>query len=154
MPPISPLSPLSPQPNPSPALLLLSANVASSLTTLQERYLSFLTQNPQLCPSDIAYTLASRRDKLPHRTYALVQDGQVVDASAPAKAPAIAPEIYLIFSGQGAQWGGMGKELLNDEFVRMDLERMDSMLKMVEHPPSWSIIGSPAPAPLVLSSQP
>jgi acyl transferase domain-containing protein len=65
----------------------------------------------------------------------------VVESSVPVTAPATVPEIYLIFSGHGAQWAGMGKELLKDEFLRMDLERMNSILQRVEHPPSWSIIG-------------
>jgi acyl transferase domain-containing protein len=50
----------------------------------------------------------------------------------------------MIFSGQGAQWPGMGKELIeNDDFFRKDISAMDAVLQRLEHPPNWTIVGEP-----------
>lgn len=49
----------------------------------------------------------------------------------------------LLFSGQGAQWPGMTKELIeNDKPFRDDLVKMDQVLKGLEFPPSWNLIGN------------
>ncbi|SPN98494.1 related to polyketide synthase [Cephalotrichum gorgonifer] len=134
--PISPISQV-----PRPELLLLSANTSGSLTTSIDRYRDFFQGNPSLSPSNVAYTLAFHRDKLPHRAFALVQGGELIEASAPAKAPGAAPDVFLIFSGQGAQWAGMGSDLIQaDELFRRDIESMDAVLQRVEHPPAWSLI--------------
>jgi malonyl CoA-acyl carrier protein transacylase len=49
----------------------------------------------------------------------------------------------LVFSGQGAQWPGMAKELIeNDKPFRDDLVKMDQVLKGLEFPPSWNLTGN------------
>lgn len=49
----------------------------------------------------------------------------------------------MIFSGQGAQWAGMGKEMIQgDPEFRADIETMDSILRGLKCPPSWTIIGT------------
>lgn len=69
-------------------------------------------------------------------------DGAVVEKSAPAKAPVGDPDIVMVFSGQGAQWPEMGKELfLTDEGFRTDIVEMDRLLESLIYPPSWSIEG-------------
>lgn len=128
---------------PRPELLLLSANTSGSLTTAIDQYRDFLHKNPNILTSDIAYTLAFRREKLPHRAFALVQDGAVVETSSTAKAAGGEPEVFFVFSGQGAQWVGMGTDLIEtDELFRRDIETMDAVLQHVEHPPSWSIMST------------
>jgi acyl transferase domain-containing protein len=58
------------------------------------------------------------------------------------KATGQAPKVFLVFSGQGAQWPGMGRELIEgDDYFRKDIESMDGVLQRLEHPPSWSITG-------------
>jgi malonyl CoA-acyl carrier protein transacylase len=52
--------------------------------------------------------------------------------------------VVMVFSGQGAQWAGMGKELTQlGASVMEDVKRMDSALKKVKRPPSWTIKGTP-----------
>lgn len=56
---------------------------------------------------DLAFTLNTRREKLPHRAFTVVKDKEVIETSSLSKIPAKAQDVYLIFSGQGAQWAGM-----------------------------------------------
>jgi acyl transferase domain-containing protein len=130
-------------PDPRAELLLLSANTASSLKDQIELYEGYVRHKSEnLMSFDLAYTLALRRDKLPHRAFSVLQNGQFTTTSSLVKAPAEAPQLYLIFSGQGAQWPGMGKELIQcDPLFRKTIERMDEVLRNVAEPPSWTLIG-------------
>lgn len=56
---------------------------------------------------DLAFTLNTRREKLPHRAFTVIKDKEIIETSGLAKIPAKAQDVYLIFSGQGAQWAGM-----------------------------------------------
>lgn len=51
--------------------------------------------------------------------------------------------INFVFTGQGAQWAGMGKELLQD-FVdfHADIKAMDSALAQLPDGPPWTIEGT------------
>lgn len=93
--------------------------------------------------NNVAYTLALRREKLPHRTFAILQGGDVLETTIPTKRLASSPTIAMIFSGQGAQWSGMGRELiLSSPSFREDIIRMDSALQSLRIPPTWSILGT------------
>lgn len=125
-----------------PELLLVSANTAASLKEQVDRYQEFVALHPEVNKRDIAYTLATKREALPHRTFTIVHDDNIIETSAPVKAPSKAPDVYFIFSGQGAQWPEMAKQLVTtDPLFEADLKRMDSVLKSLAHRPRWSIIG-------------
>ncbi|KAL4910615.1 hypothetical protein BDW74DRAFT_184453 [Aspergillus multicolor] len=84
-----------------------------------EAYLDSLRQNanePRTRFANLAYTLNERRTHHPWRSYALAQHGtpakDIVAAwSAPVKSMAN-PTIGFVFTGQGAQWPTMGRELM------------------------------------------
>lgn len=127
---------------PHPELLLVSANTAASLKEQVDRYQEFVALHPEVNKHDIAYTLATKREALPHRAFTIVHDDSIIETSAPVKAPSKAPDVYFIFSGQGAQWPEMAKQLVaGDPLFEADLKRMDGVLKSLSHRPSWSIIG-------------
>lgn len=47
----------------------------------------------------------------------------------------------MVFSGQGSQWVGMGKELiLTDSSFRSDVVFMDEVLQRLPAPPDWSLV--------------
>ena len=95
----------------------------------------------------MAYTLAQRREHHMHRTYCTVGgDGTLAQPAAAAKAPTNPPDVAMIFSGQGAQWPQMGRELiLTNSLFRSDIGAMDNILQSLQHPPAWSIEGQFSP---------
>lgn len=89
-----------------PELLLVSANTALSLKEQIRRVQDLVLSGSAPAVYDLAYTLNVRREKLPHRAFTVVQDGEILETSSLTKAPAKTQDVYLIFSGQGAQWAG------------------------------------------------
>lgn len=106
-----------------------------------------MTQNPGNS-TDLAYTLACHREVMPHRAFVVLNpDGAVVETSPTAKAPTPGPEVIMVFSGQGAQWPGMGRQLFeSDKDFKNDILEMNRLLKSLLHPPSWNLQGERAPA--------
>ncbi|KAJ8066769.1 hypothetical protein OCU04_004157 [Sclerotinia nivalis] len=48
----------------------------------------------------------------------------------------------MVFSGQGAQWPEMGRDiLLKDPEFRKDIAEMGQILQSLIHPPSWTLAG-------------
>ncbi|KAH3942932.1 hypothetical protein HBI24_080280 [Parastagonospora nodorum] len=123
----------------SPQLLLYSANTQKSLKEQVDLYRSYARNHPDSIP-DLAYTLAIHRERLSQRAFAIWNNGEL-ETSALSKAPTGPPTITMIFSGQGAQWAGMGKNLIETEAsFRQDLVSMDEILQKFNKPPSWSIL--------------
>lgn len=96
--------------------------------------------------SDLAYTLAERRTKFNQRAFAVVDQRQL--ASDLDEANVIVGTSFhqeplpyaFVFTGQGAQWPGMGKQLLDESPVFRDAIRgLDEILKALPHPPEWTI---------------
>lgn len=94
--------------------------------------------------SDIAYTRAVNREHLPHRAFAIVENGEFVETSGGLKASQNVPAVTMVFGGQGAQWSEMGKELiLTDHDFREDILKMDQIIKGLRfHAPEWNLIGT------------
>ena len=127
--------------SPKPELLLFSANTASSLSEHIRRDEDWLRLNPAL-HSDMAYTRAIHREHLPHRAFSIIDDGSFIQSASGLKVPQDSPTVVVVFSGQGAQWPEMGKELiLGDPNFRRDILKMDQKLKDLIHPPHWNMIG-------------
>ncbi|KAL2194238.1 polyketide synthase [Corynascus similis CBS 632.67] len=125
---------------PRPELLLFSANSPTSLNRQIRSFQEFAAQKPEVV-KDIAYTLALHRERLPHRAFAIIQDGKLLEASTQTKAPTSAPRITMVFSGQGAQWPRMGRQLIStSSSFRQDIIFMDRILQGLRIPPKWSII--------------
>ena len=58
------------------------------------------------------------------------------------KAPTVAPDVAMVFSGQGAQWPGMGRDLIRSNKAFLDdIRTMDRILGTLSHPPEWTIEG-------------
>ncbi|KAK6956533.1 hypothetical protein Daesc_001811 [Daldinia eschscholtzii] len=124
-----------------PELLIISANTQNSLkqqVEQYEKYISLRTSNVY----NVAYTLALRRERLPHRAFMIKSDDQIVDISGLARIPARSSrrKVTMIFTGQGSQWAEMGKGLFltNREF-REDIHLMDDILRRAARPPNWTI---------------
>ncbi|KAI8932182.1 hypothetical protein NX059_011064 [Plenodomus lindquistii] len=106
----------------SPNLFVLSADSPVSLKALIQSYYSWIEQQQDLDTllTDLSYTLLHRRSALPYRfsvvaeTRASLVTALSEGSSTPSKRSA-QPEdldVFFVFTGQGAQWAGMGRELL------------------------------------------
>lgn len=122
-----------------PQLLVVSAKSKDSLNGQIDRLQAYL-ESTKLPLSDIAYTLGLRREHLTHRAFAITQsDGKIssFERSASVKTP-----IVFVFTGQGAQWPGMGRQLIEKaQGFREDIKMMDRILQRLENKPLWSLEG-------------
>ncbi|KAF2972065.1 hypothetical protein GQX73_g1627 [Xylaria multiplex] len=112
----------------------LLRNVAAIGAVAHEYYLA-----------DLAYTLNLRRTRFAHRAYVVAREGQEVEAFSKAasqtgsvsKRPV---SIGFLFTGQGAQWAGMGKIALQQFPVMLDtMQHLDRILGKVQPKPSFSM---------------
>src|SRR5262249_15703318 len=139
---------------PEPYLLTLSARRPEVLNQVAENYREFLRGDERTVPAfrDICYTASVRRD---HHDYRLGIIGQttheladhlaaylesglsagVIARTAIEAAPA---KIAFVFSGQGSQYLGMGRQLLATEPVfRNTLESCDRAIRKFA---GWSLL--------------
>ncbi|KAH8660627.1 putative polyketide synthase [Xylariales sp. PMI_506] len=124
--------------HPHKSLLLLSGNSPASVSKIAENYGEYLSRNPSHLDS-MAYTLASRRERLKLGTYCIA-DGTTISAPAPPVENKGVRHVAFVFTGQGAQWVGMGRDMMleNMQFAA-SIQKMDEVLKTLEHPPAWTL---------------
>lgn len=121
-------------------LLLLSAGHPDSLEQMQQSYQNYATKFPGRL-DNLEYTLAKRREHLPIRGFCITKGDDVgVVMSQPLTSQPQKQPVAFVFTGQGAQWAGMGKELLESypEFL-LDIREMDKVLQKQKHSPGWTI---------------
>lgn len=93
---------------------------------------------------DLAYTLSERRTKLWHRAFITTRNTELDEKTEEwvvAKKSGQTPSIGFVFTGQGAQWAQMGRDLLQFfPWTRSILEELDEVLQTLPSPASWSLI--------------
>ncbi|EED14463.1 polyketide synthase, putative [Talaromyces stipitatus ATCC 10500] len=140
--------------------LTISANSEISLCDSIERLLIYLRQHPQISIRDVSWTLYEKRSVLPFRVAVPARDtteactnlewkldelkangnGKTVTKTVLTKRK---PRVLGIFTGQGAQWAGMGKMLLqHSEYARETIDELDDALRSLsaEDRPSWTLL--------------
>lgn len=122
---------------PKKELLVLSANHTNSLERLVTNSKAFLEKNPDTV-ADLAHTLGVGREHLPFRTF-MVSGGEITEGARGVKANG--PQaVNFVFTGQGAQWVGMGKDLLSEyPLVLENIRKLDRTLQQLPDSPSWSL---------------
>jgi acyl transferase domain-containing protein len=90
--------------------------------------------------ADLAFTLASKRSSFPWRTFSVTLPGSLTDLSwsEPAR---LRHDLRLcfVFTGQGAQWPSMGRELYKYEAFRTSIVEADIYFKSLGS--RWSLRG-------------
>ena len=132
--------------------IMLSARSEDALRGYAMKLASWLTERVDLNGDspvlpDLTYTLGKRRNHHPHRltlvarsmpelieeldAFAIKEDSVKVRTSFTPR-PESAPRVAFIMSGQGPQWWGMGRELMQHEPVfRHVIEQCDAALRGV-----------------------
>lgn len=92
---------------------------------------------------DLAYTLSEKRTRHYHRGYTIANNASLdpqsftVGTIRPDQ-----PKIGFVFTGQGAQWSEMGKDLVETFPVAADQVRyLDEVLQTIPNPPTWTLFG-------------
>ncbi|KAJ0414376.1 hypothetical protein BJY00DRAFT_321073 [Aspergillus carlsbadensis] len=92
--------------------------------------------------ADLSYTLGVRRVHLPYRAFAIASPHTSLETSvfATTSPRTRAPVVTFVFTGQGAHWAGMGRELVqtNPHFTAA-VDEMDEALQQLQKPPPWSL---------------
>lgn len=125
---------------------------ASNKTALEQRVtdVAAAIDLDQVNVVDLAYTLGVRRSHLPVRGFLLVRPGLLradfsldnLQTHADGKPYSKLP-ITFAFTGQGAQWPEMGRELLAEfPSFRKTIQSLDSTLQLLPHPPSWTLFAA------------
>ena len=127
-------------------LLPLSGKTDQALREAAERYLSWLDERVgDLAPAasaadallaDMAWTASVGRSHFPHRAGVPFKDAELLRAGLKAIADGIdgaeagtAAKTAFVYTGQGAQWPGMGKTLYEREpVVRAVLDRCEAVM--------------------------
>ncbi|KAI9035214.1 lovastatin nonaketide synthase [Aspergillus affinis] len=138
---------------------VFSAASERTLAAVLRNYAQHLKTLDHVNLRSLAYTLHSRRSALPFRTAIWATslqdllskiDGQLNDF-ATKKTPSLGVrglskpnrKILGVFTGQGAQWAGMGKQLLERvPCARQIIAELDASLASlpVKHRPSWTLL--------------
>ncbi|MEU3477286.1 SDR family NAD(P)-dependent oxidoreductase [Streptomyces sp. NPDC033754] len=102
-------------------LLPLSAPDAAGLDRLTEQWRRTLEETPEAALAQLTATAGAGRAHLPVRRAVFGRDREqllaALASATPAAGPVKAPRVAFLFSGQGAQYFGMGRELYETEPV-------------------------------------
>ncbi|MCJ1251645.1 hypothetical protein MMC30_008880 [Trapelia coarctata] len=122
-------------------LLVFSAHDKATLKRNMSAY-SRIRENMDLL--DLAYTLSIRRSKLGCRAFAICRDDSYISdintASENMTKHSRITALAFVFSGQGAQWSGMGAKLLAlyPSFLQT-IRELDNCLAKLPDAPEWKI---------------
>jgi acyl transferase domain-containing protein len=120
-------------------LFLTTANTSGSLQNQIQNLRDYGLANKETI-DDISYTLACRREHLPHRAFVVVQGFSFTASNVAFVSNMSTTRLAMVFTGQGAQWARMGIELLHaNPIFASSIKAMDCDLRDLPLPPSWSI---------------
>ncbi|KAE8333423.1 putative polyketide synthase [Aspergillus sergii] len=122
-------------------LLVVSAQDAQSLKARINHATDYVNRHPEK-KQDLSFTLGVRRKHLAHRAFAVYDPTSPLSPSDFQSAhPLVSAHLTFVFTGQGAQWPGMGQGLIKAyQCFRMDMLELETILMSIEDPPQWSLM--------------
>lgn len=135
-----------------PKLLVFSASSEYSLEKLTASYADHFKDGieqkkySQAFLDDLAYTLGSRRTHLAWRSFSIAPSSADLlaieqNSSEPRQKSETSPRLGFVFTGQGAQWYGMGQELMAYPVFQKSIYESDTYLRSIGC--TWSVLGKP-----------
>ncbi|XWW99229.1 hypothetical protein V2A60_007238 [Cordyceps javanica] len=136
--------------------LVFSASSEKSLRQLVGRYVDHLDQDPQIDITNLAWTLFRKRSALNFRLAVSAQTPEALTSalqsirdqqggSAKSSIVRTTPQpkrLLAVFTGQGAQWATMGRELIRrSKQAEATVDRLDAALADLpeRYRPTWSL---------------
>lgn len=135
-----------------PEALIVSARAPAALRALAESYYGVLTETTPSRLGDLCFSAAVRRQTLEHRLAVVgrsaaeiagqlrtfIDEGRAPGVSTGRQSSSSPRRIAFVFCGNGPQWWGMGRQLLDSEPVfRAALEHADAAFRPLA---SWSLL--------------
>ncbi|KAL3478336.1 hypothetical protein BJX99DRAFT_256663 [Aspergillus californicus] len=118
-------------------LMVFSGTHTETVKNSIVKTLDYVSKN-QSRAADTSYTMACRRQRLSHRAFA-VGSVNSFDIS-PTQKIGPTPDLVWVFTGQGAQYAGMGQELItHNVLARSTIQQLDQVLDEINPERSWTI---------------
>jgi hybrid polyketide synthase/nonribosomal peptide synthetase ACE1 len=129
---------------------VLSAASEKSLKELSLSYGRYIKDTANIDMHRLAYTLLQRRSIHPYRKAFTASSKEILleklenaekeQLPPPNPRKTSAPGILGVFTGQGAQWPAMGRQLLcNSQKASQIIKHLDDVLLGLHDPPSWNL---------------
>ncbi|KAL3453049.1 hypothetical protein BJX65DRAFT_302946 [Aspergillus insuetus] len=128
--------------SPASHLLPFSAKHPTAVSRMISNHQAYSLSHPDSLPG-MAHSLALKREVLSHRAFC-VTDGE--DSWTPSRTRRVVPGISVpmlvfVFTGQGAHWPRMGRELIKSvPRFKASIEELDRVLKTLPDPPGWKLL--------------
>jgi acyl transferase domain-containing protein/acyl carrier protein len=132
---------------PSAELLVISARTADALNEIKNNYVAYLDSDHIASLGDICNTAAQGRKHFNERAYYVARDKselreQLLSPAQPTPLFGTAEgKTVFLFSGQGTQYAGMGKELYEkDDVFRQVLDECNDLLRPYLNTPLLDVL--------------
>ena len=126
-------------------VIVVSASDELGIQRLAKSYEAYLAKpgrhGQEDFVDDLAFTLNERRSLLPWKSYALISSKSLADLSNKLSKPvksSVRSSVGYIFTGQGAQWYGMARELLHTRPFSQSISISQDILFSLDC--QWSIM--------------
>lgn len=142
--------PLSAMAKTRPYLAPLTSHSEKAGKYMADKLADYLEANPGTNIADFAATLTVQRSMHSVRSFAYGSSTEAFVSGLREPLPVAnwtnkdisVPRIGFVFTGQGAQWYGMGRQLIElNPLFRQTLEKCDKILQSLHDKPNWTVLG-------------